>query len=90
MKNQYEMVKKAKAMQKEMEKQLVAIEAGAGAIKITMNGSMQVVDIQLDSTSPEVTDTVKLQKNLMNAFNAATKKAQMLSASMMKDMGLGF
>lgn len=90
MKDKYGMAKKMKDMQKKLKGQHVEIEGGKGAIKLVMNGNMEVVELKfVDRNSPEVTNLDKLEKNMQEVFDAGVKKAQMLGAQMMQQNGMG-
>ena len=87
------LMKKAQAMQGEMEKakqqlehQSVTGEAGAGMVKVTMNGKYHAVKTEvspeLQNESPEVTEEL-----ITAAINDATEKVNALTQQMMSQFG---
>lgn len=81
LKQMYDLKKKADALKKELEKEVVEVEAGD--IKIRVNAAQKIEDIALgESVDP---------KNLKEAINKALEESQKVAAEKMKGMmgGLG-
>ena len=74
----------------------VEAEAGDGAVKITANAARQILNIQIDSTKIDPSDTENLEDLILVAINRviklATEKELAESQAMLKDIlppGLG-
>ena len=92
------MMKKVQKMQNEMKKmqddfkrKTVDVTSGGGAVKITMNGEKQVVNLIIDPAAVDPEDVEMLQDLISAAFNEATKKVDDMMASEMGKLtsGLG-
>lgn len=77
-KEQFELVKKAREMQKKLKDTVV--EGESGGAKIIMNGEMKVQKV-------DVSEGADVETDVKNAFNNAIEKAQKIGADIMKDMG---
>lgn len=78
-KEQFELVKKAREIQKKLKN--TTVEGESGAVKVVMNGEMKVESITISE------DVKNVENDAKNAFNNAIEKAQKVGAEMMKDMG---
>jgi DNA-binding protein YbaB len=82
-KEQFELVKKAKELQKKLKETIVKGESGD--VKVTMNGELKVQKVEITDGASNIEGDVK------NAFNNAVDKAQKVGAELMKELGgLGF
>jgi DNA-binding YbaB/EbfC family protein len=80
-----------KKMQDELKRKTVDVTSGGGAVKITMNGEKQVVNLVIDPAAVDPEDVEMLQDLISAAFNEATKKVDDMMASEMGKLtsGLG-
>ena len=89
MKQLYDLQKKIK---KEMEQISVTIEEAGGKIKVTMNGEMKVMDLNIDPFYLAPDKGTELQNMLKRAISNAVGQAQQKSAARMqqvsKEMGI--
>ena len=85
------MMKKVQKMQDELKRKTVDVTSGGGAVKITMNGEKQVVNLVIDPAAVDPEDVEMLQDLISAAFNEATKKVDDMMASEMGKLtsGLG-
>ena len=81
--NIQEMLEKARNMQQEVDKLkqqaeavIVEGEAGAGMVKVKMNGAKKALDVSISPELLEEKDPVMLQDLIVAAFNDAGDKAQ--------------
>lgn len=81
--NAGEIKAKFEAVQAELETMLVEGDAGAGAVRVTMNGHLRVTDVKLDPAMittlvgvGEETDHGMIEELIVSATNAAMTKAQ--------------
>ena len=88
LKQAQQMQDKVQKAQQEQAKQTVVGEAGAGLVKVTMNGKHEVKKVELD---PSVLQEEKslVEDLIAAACNAATKKVEDLSKSSMANMAAG-
>jgi DNA-binding protein YbaB len=91
MKDLYNLQKQAKQMKKKLQK--IHIEAEVNGVVVTLNGEMDLVDIQIPETAL-AQGAVHLSKDIQEAFAKAKKKAEQVAAEEMKsimgDMPGGF
>ena len=91
MKKVQKMQNDMKKMQVELKRKTVDVTSGGGAVKITMNGEKQVVNLVIDPAAVDPEDVEMLQDLISAAFNEATKKVDDMMASEMGKLtsGLG-
>ena len=65
-------------------------EAGNGLVKVTMLGSGEVTDVQIDPKVVDPEDVDGLQDLILGAFGDATKKVQDLAQEKMGPLQEGF
>lgn len=81
-KEQYEFVKKAREAQKKLRGEIV--EAEKGQVRVKMNGEMKVQSVEI--LSENIDDVKQLEKDIKDAMDSVTEKAQKVAAAMMKDV----
>ena len=64
-------------------------EAGAGAVKVVMNGNRKLLSISIDEKLLNAAAKEELQDYIEIAVNLASEKAQKVSESEMKAAGTG-
>ena len=81
-----ELVKKAKALQKELKNTEIEATNTDNTIVVVFNGEMRMTDIQIDSTwlSPEKQDA--LEKEILKVTGQAISQAQAVAAEQMKSI----
>lgn len=67
-----EMQDKLKQMREDLKKETTQVEVGAGMVKMTINGNMQIQDIQISDEAMQ--DKEMLEDLLIAAFNEAQRK----------------
>lgn len=78
-------------IQKELKSVEIEVEAGNGAVKLTINGEQKVQNVKIDPAAVDVEDLERLERHLESAFNQAITKSQQEAAERMKSVagGLG-
>ncbi len=76
---------RAKAMQETLAKETATGSAAWGKVKVTMNGNLQAVSVDIDES--ELTNKSKLQEHIREAINDATQAVQKIMATKLKDIG---
>lgn len=69
------MQQKQADLQEKLDKVELSAGAGDGAVKVTVTATQRVVDISIDKTKIDVTDTEQLEDLLTVAFNQALAMA---------------
>ena len=69
-------------------KEKIEIEAGDGAVKLTINGAMQVQNITIDPAKVDLANLKRLEKWLESAFNQAVRRSMEAMADQAKSAGL--
>ncbi len=73
-----EMMRQAKQMQEEMQREIqrIRVEAGAGGgiVTVTMNGAKELLDIRIDPEAVKGGDVEMLQDLIIAAINEAGRK----------------
>lgn len=76
--NIFEKIKNAKKvfdkLQNKLKEQKVEVETGAGFVKITMDGNLQVTKLTIDDQLIKLKDKKLLEDLIISAVNEATKK----------------
>ncbi len=83
----YKLQREAKKIKEELSR--THISAESDGVKVVVNGEQEVQSVEfLDTTILQ--DPKKLSKAIMDAFNRAVKKAQLVAAEKMKSVMGGF
>lgn len=91
MMDQAKMVMKLKKAQKELQKELVEVSAGDGAVIVQVNGELKLKKVTIDPDLVDLDDIQELERWVELAVRDAMTKAQELAAEKMKPLmgGLG-
>lgn len=91
MMDQAKMVMKLKKAQKELQKELVEVSAGDGAVIVQVNGELKLKKVTIDPEMVDLDDIGELEKWVELAVRDAMQRAQELAAEKMKPLmgGLG-
>lgn len=89
--DQAKMVMKLKKAQKELQKELVEVSAGDGAVIVQVNGELKLKKVTIDPEMVDLEDIGELERWVELAVRDAMTKAQELAAEKMKPLmgGLG-
>lgn len=89
--DQAKMVMKLKKAQKELQKELVEVSAGNGAVIVQVNGELKLKKVTIDPELVDLDDIGELERWVELAVRDAMQKAQELAAEKMKPLmgGLG-
>ncbi len=89
--NQAKMVMKLKKAQKELQKEVVEVSAGDGAVVVQVTGELKLKKVTIDPDQVDLDDIQELERWVEVAVRDAMSKAQELAAEKMKPLmgGLG-
>ncbi|TAH31948.1 YbaB/EbfC family nucleoid-associated protein [Candidatus Saccharibacteria bacterium] len=89
--NQAKMVMKLKKAQKELQKEVVEVSAGDGAVVVQVTGELKLKKVTIDPDQVDLDDIAELERWIELAVRDAMGKAQELAAEKMKPLmgGLG-
>jgi len=89
--DQAKMVMKLKKAQKELQKEVVEVSAGDGAVVVQVNGELKLKKVSIDPDMVDLDDIGELERWVEIAVRDAMTKAQELAAEKMKPLmgGLG-
>lgn len=83
-KDTYELVKKAKAIQKELKETEIEATSSDGTLSVVFNGEQRMVDISIDESWLQPDRRRELEKEILNVAGQAISKAQGVAAEQMK------
>lgn len=84
--DQAKMVMKMRKIQKELQNEVIEVEAGDGAVKVEINGEMKIKKIHIDPEMVDLEDIRELEKWVEEAVKAAISQSQKLAAEKMQPM----
>lgn len=89
MKDQYELIKKARAIQKELKNVEVEASSNDGWVTVVFNGEQHLTEINLNEDALRAENKRELEKDLKNTISQAISRAQAVAAEKMKDIAGG-
>jgi DNA-binding YbaB/EbfC family protein len=84
--DQAKMLMKVKKIQKELEKEIITVEAGDGAVRVEINGEQKIRKIHIDPDQVDLDDISELERWVEDAIKEAIKQSQKLAADKMQPM----
>lgn len=82
--DQAKMLLKAKKLQKELQKQIIEVEQGDGAVKVEITGEQKIKKIHIDPEAIDIDDIGQLERWLEDAVKDAIAQSQKLAAEKMQ------
>ncbi|MCC2631791.1 MAG: hypothetical protein K0S20_490 [Patescibacteria group bacterium] len=83
-KETYDLIKKARAIQKELKETEIEASSSDGTITVVFNGEQRMIDIQIDESWLEPDKKRDLEKAILNVTGQAISRAQAVAAEQMK------
>lgn len=83
---QAKMMLKVRKLQKELQKQVITIEAGDGAVKVEITGEQKIKKIHIDPEYVDLEDIGQLERWIEDAVKEAIQASQKLAAEKMRPM----
>lgn len=84
--DQVKMVTKMKKLQKELQKEIITVEAGDGAVRVEINGEQKIKKIHIDPEYVDLDDIGELERWVEEAVKEAINQSQKLAAEKMQPM----
>jgi nucleoid-associated protein EbfC len=84
--DQAKMLLKVKKLQKELQKEVITIEKGDGAVKVEITGEQKIKKIHIDPEYVDLDDIGELERWLEDAVKEAVQASQKLAAEKMRPM----
>lgn len=82
--DQAKMLLKVKKLQKELQKQIITVEAGEGAVKVEITGEQKIKKIHIDPEYVDLDDIHSLERWIEDAVKDAISQSQKLAAEKMQ------
>jgi nucleoid-associated protein EbfC len=84
--DQAKMLLKVKKLQKELQKQIITVEKGDGAVKVEITGEQKIKKIHIDPEYVDLDDIGELERWLEDAVKEAIQSSQKIAAEKMQPM----
>lgn len=84
--DQAKMLMKARKLQKELQKEVITVEAGDGAVKVEITGEQKLKKIHIDPDYVDVSDIGQLERWIEDAVKDAIAQSQKLAAEKMQPL----
>lgn len=84
--DQAKMLLKVKKIQKELQKEVIVVEAGGGAVKVEITGEQKIKRIHIDPELIDLEDIRELEKWVEEAVKDAIAQSQKFAAEKMQPM----
>ncbi|HEU5004746.1 MAG TPA: YbaB/EbfC family nucleoid-associated protein [Candidatus Saccharimonadales bacterium] len=93
--DQAKLIMRARKLQKELQKEIITVEAGEGAVRVEITGEQKIKKIHIDPEYIDLDDIGQLEMWVEEAVKEAINQSQKLAAEKMQPMmgalsGLGF
>ena len=82
--DQAKMLMKIKKVQKELQKQVITVEEGDGAVKVEITGEQKIKKIHIDPDYVDLDDIQELERWIEDAVKEAINASQKLAAEKMQ------
>jgi nucleoid-associated protein EbfC len=84
--DQAKMLLQVKKIQKELQKQVITIEKGDGAVRVEITGEQKIKKIHIDPEYVDLDDIGQLEKWVEEAVKEAIQESQKVAAEKMQPM----
>lgn len=84
--DQAKLLMKARKLQKELQKEVITIEVGEGAVKVEITGEQKIKKISIDPEAIDLEDIGQLERWVEEAVKEAISRSQKLAAEKMQPM----
>jgi DNA-binding YbaB/EbfC family protein len=84
--DQAKLVMRARKLQKELQKEIIIVEAGEGAVKVEITGEQKIKKIYIDPEFVDLDDIGQLEMWTEEAVKEAINQSQKLAAEKMQPL----
>lgn len=84
--DQAKMLMRVKKIQKELQKQIITVEEGDGAVKVEITGEQKIKKIHIDADAVDLEDIGQLERWVEDAVKEAISQSQKIAAEKMQPM----
>ncbi len=84
--DQAKMLLKVKKIQKELQKQIITVEEGDGAVQVEITGEQKIKKIHIDAEAVDLDDIGQLERWIEDAVKEAIQQSQKIAAEKMQPM----
>ncbi len=84
--DQAKLLMKARKLQKELQHEIIEVEAGEGAVRVEITGEQKIKNIRIDPEMIDMEDIGQLENWLQEAIREAISESQKLAAEKMQPM----
>ena len=84
--DQTKMLLKVRKLQKELQKEIIIVEAGDGAVRVEINGEQKIKKIHIDPDQIDLDDIGLLERWIEDSVKEAISASQKLAAEKMQPM----
>jgi DNA-binding YbaB/EbfC family protein len=84
--DQAKMLMRVKKIQKELQKQIITVQKGDGAVKVEITGEQKLKKIHIDPEFIDLEDIGQLERWLEDAVKDAINESQRIAAEKMQPM----
>lgn len=84
--DQAKLVMRARKLQKELQNEIITVEAGDGAVKVEISGEQKIKKIHIDPAAVDLDDIGLLEMWLEEAVKEAINQSQKLAAEKMQPL----
>ena len=84
--DQAKMLMRVKKIQKELQKQVITVEKGDGAVQVDISADQKIKKIRIDPEYVDLDDIAQLERWLEDAVKEAIQESQKVAAEKMQPM----
>jgi len=84
--DQAKMLLRVKKIQKELQKQVISVEQGEGAVRVEITGEQKIKKIHIDPEYVDLDDITQLERWIEDAVKEAIQQSQKIAAEKMQPM----
>lgn len=84
--DQAKMLMKVKKLQKDLQKLVIEVAAGDGAVKVEITGEQKIKKVHIDPEAVDLDDIAQLERWVEDAVKEAIQESQKIAAEKMQPM----
>jgi DNA-binding YbaB/EbfC family protein len=84
--DQAKMLLQVKKIQKELQKQIITVEQGDGAVRVEITGEQKIKKVHIDPDAVDLDDIGQLERWVEDAVKEAIQESQRIAAEKMQPM----